>query len=114
MVLSQAVSWAFWARPGLQAKSLRVSFHVLRRAFILSSAEAPEDPVQGGEYHASPPVGLQVPLVVLVVSLPEDAGAAEEEERGGESTGVEETAADVMTGEGDTAAAAAVVVGTAG
>ena len=97
----------------------------MRRLFILSRAEAPEDPVQGGEYQASPPVGLQAPLLVLlVVSLPEDSGVEEEEEIGGVSTGlacttagtggVDETAGDVMTGEGASGAAAAVVVGVAG
>ena len=67
--------------------------------------------MQGGEYHASPLVGLQAPLValVVVVSLPDDSGAEEEEAGGVSSTGlacttagageVEETAWDVMTGE---------------
>ncbi len=107
MVASQAVSWEFWARPGLHLYSSREEFHVVRRLLILSRAEAPEDPVQGGEYHASPSVGLQAPLVVLVVvsSLPEDSGAEEDEEAGGESTGVacttsgvEETAGGESTG----------------
>lgn len=81
--------------------------------------------MQGGEYHASPSVGLQAPLVVpVVVSLPEDLGAEEEEEAGGESTGlacmttgaggVEETTGDVMTGEGASGAAAALVIGNEG
>ncbi len=81
--------------------------------------------MQGGEYHASPPVGLQAPVVSLVVvSLPVDSGAGAEEETGAGSTGlacttagagwVEETAEDVMTGEGASGAAAAVVKGTAG
>lgn len=96
---------------------MRVEFHVLRRSLILSIAEAPEEPVQGGEYHASPSVGLQSPLVVLVVSLPEESGVEEGEEAGGELTelaitiagagGVEDTAGGVMT-------AAAVVIGAAG
>ena len=92
----------------------------MRRLLILSRAEAPEEPVQGGEYHASPSVGLQAPLVVLLVvsSLPEGSGAAGEEEAGDESIGVicatagagdvEETAGEVMTGGG------AVVVGATG
>ena len=56
-----------------------------------------------------------------MVSLPEDSGAEEEEETGGASTGlvcttagtgeVEETAADVMTGEGISGAAAVVEIG---
>ena len=72
----------------------------------MSRAEAPEEPVQGGEDHESPSVGLQAPLVV---PLPDDP-AAGEEEAGVESTGlacttaaadgVEETAGDVMDGEG--------------
>lgn len=96
----------------------------MRRLLILSRAEAPDEPVQGGEYHASPPVGLQAPVVSLVVSLPEDSVAGEEEEAGGLSTGlagtttgaggVEETAGDVMVGEGASGAAAAVVNGAAG
>lgn len=71
---------------------MRVEFHVLRRVFILSRAEAPEEPVHGDEYHASPLVGLQVPLVLVVlvslVSLPDDSGAEEEEEAGIVSTGL--------------------------
>lgn len=75
--------------------------------------------MQGGEYHASPSVGLQAPLV-----LPEDLGAEEEDEAGGESTGlacmttgaggVEETTGDAMTGEGASGAAAALVIGNEG
>lgn len=64
--------------------------------------------------------------MLVLVSLPEGSGAEEEEEEeiGGVSTGlacttagaggVEETAGDVMTGEGASGAAAAVVVGVAG
>lgn len=96
----------------------------MRRLFILSSAEAPEEPVQGGEYHASPSVGLQAPVAVLVVSLlPDDSGAEEEDEVGGASTGlacttteadgVEEMGWDVMTGDGTWASAPAVVVAAA-
>lgn len=117
VVASQAVSWAFWARPVSHLYSAREGFQVLRRLLILSRAEAPDEPVQGGEYHASPSVGLQAPLVVLLVvsSLPEDSGTAEDEEAGGESTGeacttagvdwVVEAAEEVMIGE------AAVVTG---
>lgn len=73
--------------------------------------------MQGGEYHASPSVGLQAPLV-----LPEDLGAEEDEEAGGESTGlacmgaggVEEMTGDVMTGEGASGATAALVIGNEG
>ena len=79
--------------------------------------------MHGGEYHASPLVGLQVPLVVLV-SLPDDSGA-EEDEAGGVSTtelacttagagGVEETAWDVMTGGEASRTAGADVTGTEG
>lgn len=82
--------------------------------------------MQGGEYHASPPVGLQALLVALlvVVSLFEGSGADEEEETGDVPTGLscatngageaEETAEDVMTGEEVSAAAAVVVIGAAG
>lgn len=68
--------------------------------------------MQGGEYHASPSVGLQAPLVVLVlVSLTDDSGAEEEEEVGGVLStglacttagagGVEDTPWDVRTVEG--------------
>ena len=45
--------------------------------------------MQGGEDHASPPVGLQAPVVVL----PELSGVEEDDEAGGESTGVATTAA---------------------
>ena len=84
----------------------------MRRAFILSREEAEEEPVHGGEYQASPPVGLQAPLEVLVVgALVEGSGAEDEEEEevvgegvsiGLASTiagadGVEETAGGVMT-----------------
>ena len=47
--------------------------------------------MQGGEDHASPPVGLQAPVVVLPV-LP-FSGTEEDDEAGGESTGVATTAA---------------------
>ena len=90
----------------------------MRRLFILSLAEAPEEPVQGGEYHASPPVGLQAPVVSLVVvSLPEETEAEDVEEAGvvsivlaGTTAGMAE---DVMDGEEASGAAAAVVRGTA-
>lgn len=109
---------------------MRVEFQRLRRAFILSREEAAEEPVQGGEYQASPPVGLQAPLEVLVVvSLVEGSGAEEEEEEeeeeaGGVSIGlawtiagadgVEETAWGVMIGAGAWETAAVVVIGAAG
>ena len=76
--------------------------------------------MQGGDNHASPSVGLQAPVeVLLVVSpLPEDSGTEEDEEAGEElavvgSTivgggWVVETAGEVTTGEG------ALVVGAAG
>ena len=119
-MLSQAVSWAFWARPVSHLYSAREGFQVLRRLLILSMAEAPEEPVQGGDNHASPPVGLQAPVeVLLVVSpLPEDSGTEEDEEAGVELAVVAstpagggwvvETAGGVTTGEG------ALVVGAAG
>ena len=90
--------------------------------------------MQGGEYHAAPPVGLQAPLVasflvaslkvlLMVVSLLEDSGA-EEEEAGVASTrvackievagGAEETAMDVMTGDRVSGAAVTVVTRAAG
>ena len=66
--------------------------------------------MQGGESHASPPVGLQAPVLVLPVlsPLPEDAGTEEDDEGGGESTGeacttaawVEEAVGIVLTGDG--------------
>lgn len=69
--------------------------------------------MQGGEYHASPPVGLQAP----VVSLPDETGAEDGEETGVVSTVLActtaRTAEDVMTGEGASGAAAAVVIETA-
>lgn len=93
----------------------------------MSREEAAEEPVQGGEYQASPPVGLQAPLEVLVVvSLVEGSGAEdeEEEEAGGVSIGlawtiagadgVEETAGAMMTGAGAWEAAAVVIRGAAG
>ena len=55
--------------------------------------------MQGGEDHASPPVGLQAP----VVELPVFSGTEEEDEAGGESTtaaAVEETAGVVTIGDG--------------
>lgn len=76
--------------------------------------------MQGGEYHASPSVGLQAPLAVplLVPSLPEDWGTAEDEDAGGESTGVVCTTAGmdgvVETAEEVMIRAAAVVVTGAG
>ena len=82
--------------------------------------------MQGGEYQASPPVGLQAPVVSLVVVLllVEGSVPGEVEDAGGLSTGlgntttgaggVEETAAGVMIGAGASGAAAAVVTGAAG
>lgn len=70
--------------------------------------------MQGGEDHMGPPVGLQAPLVVLlVVSLPEGPGT-EEEEVGGESTGLGCTTVEDVVTEGASGAAAAVAVGTTG
>lgn len=55
--------------------------------------------MQGGEDHASPPVGLQAPVLVLPVL----SGTEEDDEAGGESTtaaAVEETAGVVTIGDG--------------
>ena len=82
----------------------------MRRLFILSMAEAPEEPVQGGEIHASPPVGLQVPLVEEPV--PEGSEAGAEDVAGVESTGLVCTAA-AAAEEVTTTARAVVVVAAA-